>query len=92
MIDTGAVKACSDPMPYMILRTNSMADANLAVESNGLVLSAKMIDCSFVDSKPTGVTNLGVAESFLRKFSSERPKKTASEKKLGDKDGAASKQ
>lgn len=52
----------------MIVKAISCAETSLAVESNGLHLSASKLACKYVRSKPTGASNDGASVRFLAKF------------------------
>lgn len=60
------------PLPYMIVKAIGCAETSLAVESNGLHLSASKLACKYVQSKPTGASNDGASVCFLAKFATNR--------------------
>jgi len=76
MIDTQAQapdeKFANIPLPYMIVKAVGCNETSLAVESNGLHLSASKLACKFVKSKPSGASNDGASVHFLAKHASNR--------------------
>lgn len=64
----------SPPMPYMPLKTESDVDSGVTIESNGLLLSSLSLKCTYVDSRPDNTTNQAVAQSFLSRFGTNKPK------------------
>lgn len=88
MIDTSkkATAKSSQPFNYMILKVVDSRDSGLMVESNGLNLTAARLRCTFVESKPNGATNKGVAQSLLNRFGTQQTKQVGS---AGDQDQAA---
>ena len=90
MIDTTQKAAAkpSQPFNYMILKVVDSSDSGLLVESNGLNLTATRLRCAFVESKPNGATNKGVAQSLLNRFGTKQAKQGGGSAG-GDQDQAA---
>lgn len=72
----------------MILKVVDSSDSGLLVESNGLNLTATRLRCAFVESKPNGATNKGVAQSLLNRFGTKQAKQGGGSAG-GDQDQAA---
>lgn len=65
-----------NPQPIMILRGE---DENYCgvIEKDGVLLSVTMVRCSFVESEPTGFTNLSVPAGFWTKYQHPEGSKSA---------------
>lgn len=48
------------PLAYMPLKTESETECGVQIESNGLTLTASILKCIYVDSRPNNQTNLAV--------------------------------
>ena len=62
------------PLNYMILKAETETDTEFAVESSGLTLTASLLKCAYVVSKPNNSTNMAVNQSFLNRFGTNKPK------------------
>jgi|LauGreDrversion4_2_1035121.scaffolds.fasta_scaffold05714_1 hypothetical protein len=61
----------------MILRAGKNENYLDMIDNEGVVLSTSYLECEYVVSEPTGVTNLAAGPIFLEKYKSPRQNKSA---------------
>lgn len=57
-----------DPQPFVILRPGKNENYLDMQEKNGVVLSVSYVECEYVMSEPTGLTNFAIGPKYLEKF------------------------
>ena len=67
MVAENQVIKC-DPQPFVILRPGNNENYLDMQEKDGVVLSVSYVECEYVMSEPTGLTNLAIGPNYLDKF------------------------
>jgi hypothetical protein len=57
-----------EPQPFVILRPGKNENYLDMQEKDGVVLSVSYVECEFVMSEPTGLTNFAIGPNYLDKF------------------------
>lgn len=56
-----------NPQPYLILKSEDEVYLDV-FDKNGVILSTSYLKCMYVESKPTGFTNLSVPKEYWTKY------------------------